>query len=162
MFIRTKKIKGQSYAYLAKNTWRGNSSRQQVIAYLGKVHHPESSDEEFKGELAENYKDSIIKLIKWRLQQCGFREDNGQIASNNIIFDNNKLEIKTKTTAPAVIKSFDGYICNQTLKELYECSNNGYDEEVGKRLAKSLIKAGMKLSKETFIQLFSQLEKNES
>ncbi len=157
MFIRTKKIKKQSYAYLVENQWRGNSPRQRVIAYLGKLYPATTNTDAFSGGLAENYKDSIIRLVKSRLQQCGFRENESCMASDELVFDSKGLNIKTKTGSNAVIKSFDGYICDQSLKELYECSPDGYDEEVGKRLAKSLIKAGMKLSKEPFIQLFEQL-----
>lgn len=180
MFIRVKKIKGQKYAYLVENKWPEEHKqtdcntavssekpikkqpKQTVIGYLGRVYEFEMPKTIFSSKLTSNFKESITELIKWHLKEHGFKERKNYMTGKGLVYNIDKRELKSrKTKKEAVIKSFDGYICNTTLKELYELDGRGYDEEVGKRLAKTLVKAGLNVPKEVFVQLFEKVFKEE-
>ena len=89
-FVRTKKIKGNEYAYIVENKWkkRGNKVKQKTKKYLGRVyrfdrvnvmdfyeHYDISDVDEY---LKQNSKDKIIlDLIKLGLFNYGFEEKDG-------------------------------------------------------------------------------------
>ena len=81
-FFRIKKINGKEYAYIVENKWKGNSSKQKVKGYLGRVYRfDEKNNVEFltfnKIENLEFYiKETQIKkifsdLAEWELFKLG-------------------------------------------------------------------------------------------
>ncbi len=191
MFIRVKKIKGQSYAYLVENRWPADEQKeiqtnkepdeqriiqqelqpiktlkkqpkQTVKEYLGKVYTYQLPKTAFNKKLKKEYKESITELIKWHLAEYGFSVRKDYLLNKDLVYNIEKAELrKRKTKTNAVISSHNGFICNHALQELYMFDGRGYDEEVGKRLAKALVKAGLNVPKEVFVQLFEKVFKEE-
>lgn len=153
-----------SYHTNIEKSKKKKSSRQKVVGYLGRVHEFEISQKEYSRKLESNYRESIHNIVQWHLEQYGFKKKGNLMINKDIgvSYHPEEIELKNKKTdSNTVIKSFDGYICSHTLKKLYEFDGLGYDEEVGKRLANTLVKAGMNVSKETFIALFERVFRGE-
>lgn len=134
------------------------SSRQKVKQYLGRVYEFEQPKKKYEKKISTDYKTSIKNLIQWHLEQYGFKKQKNNLIKEELKLNLDTLELKnSKTNSDILIKSYEGYIHSHSLKELHDFDGLGYDEEVGKRLAKTLVKAGLNISKESFIQLFEQV-----
>ncbi len=137
------------------NNKKEKSSRQKVIKYLGRVYEFELPRREYNQKMVLDYKENIKRIIRWHLEQYGFKKIRNSMVENELELDLDTLNLKnSKTNADVLIKSYEGYIYSHSLKELHDFDGLGYDEEVGKQLAKKLVKAGMNMSKESFIHLF--------
>jgi len=154
-FIRTKNIKGQEYAYLVSNTWTNNGPRQNVKAYLGRTIRPEKNQEQTPDISPLEYQEAVIMLIKQELQNHGF---NQELKKENTKIDlkNRKIINNKKNT---VIKMNEGFLCTYTLNNLMTLQLQGYEEQAGTQLATALLEAGLKINKETFVQLFEKIYK---
>jgi len=175
MFVRIKKINGQKYGYLVKNTWTEKGPRQKVSKYLGKIAILENSEssktattekefEKYIGKtltehLAETTaKKIIIDLIKAELSRNGFKQKNEMFFLDKIeiSIENKKVTIQ-KT--PAVVKLNDGYLCELTLNNLIEFrpKEDKTDDELGYALAKAFSDAGIRVPKQVFIAVFEKM-----
>ena len=164
MFIRTKKIKTYSYAYLVENSWKKQSSRQKVKEYLGRVY--EFGDTAIKDHpsLAElSFTESVRTLATAQVSAYGFTETvldgNTLFAKDELLFDPKTFSFyHSRTKKPYVIKSFDGHLCTYTLKTLSEFNPEGmHEEQMGYELARAFIAAGFHLPKELFVELFVKI-----
>ena len=173
VFLRIKKIKDKNYAYLVENSWIGNSSRQKVKRYIGRVYKFDlKNNVEFESffninsieeYIKNNENKKIIKdLIKWEF----FKND---IDDKKFNIDFEKIEIKNNEKN-ACIKINEGYLCSHTLanilnlKRLHEDETKSEiddetDDETGFRLAKSFVDAGIKIPQEVFIGIFEKIKK---
>lgn len=154
-FIRIKKIKGKEYAYLVQNEWTINGSRQRVKAYLGRVIKPYRQKETTQDISNKEYKQAVLALIKQELQNHGFNE--------SLELEKAKVNLEEKKTTnenrKAVIALNEGFICEHTIKEALEIQPTGYEEDAGTQLAKTLLELGLRLPKDTFVQLFEKIYK---
>ncbi|MBN1645391.1 hypothetical protein JW851_05150 [Candidatus Woesearchaeota archaeon] len=154
-FIRIKTIKGKEYAYLVSNKWTINGPRQNVKGYLGRVLKPSCKRQEKTDISNSEFKESIISLITQELINHGFNE--------KLNWNNTKVDLENRriinNNKNIVIGVNDGYLCTYTLNNLMTLRLKGYDEQAGIQLATALIDAGLKLDKETFIQLFEKIYK---
>ncbi len=160
MFIRTKKIKGNPYAYLVENTWKRESSRQKVSKYLGRVHIlAETGKTEAVKLNGLSYEQSIRALIDHQLRRLGFAQKDNVLRHENLVFDPATMTLKdSSSTKSQVLKSNDGFVCDHTLAELIAMKNTGNEQEVGLCLAKACVAAGLDIGKELFVELYEKLE----
>jgi hypothetical protein len=157
MFVRTKTISGHKYGYLVENTWTSKGSRQQTKAYLGKVIPLPSQDTPSPNITKLSYKNAIITLAHTTLLSCGFKKTKNY-RKEKLIFDDKTYET-TQKKKPVVLKIKDGYFCKQTLDAALNFNGKGREEEVGKRLAHTLVNAGLLVDETTFVQLFKKVFK---
>ena len=163
MFVRTKKIKRYHYAYLVENTWKKKSSRQKVSKYLGRVYEFSDISQHSPIPLDDmDYPESVVRLISLHLKQIGFVEVENEtgtvLAKDNLGFSADTLSFShLKTGKPVVLKSFDGYLCNHTIKQLSDFKKTGDEEQTGYALAKACIAAGLNIPKESFVELFEKI-----
>ena len=163
MFFRIKKINGKEYCYIVENEWKSKGSRQKVKYYLGRVYrfnvkNNSSFFEYFKIENIQKYidgndKNKILKdLIEWELFRFGISNQEFSMNLKNITIKKNKKNI--------VFLIDDGFMCELTLKNLFNFKFEGDEQIDGYRLARNFVEAGIKVPQEVFIGLFEMLEKN--
>ena len=153
MFVRIKKIAGHEYGYLVENTWTEKGSRQQTKAYLGRI-IPLAVEKEMHHDIAQgDFADAILELAKNTLLSCGF---NNKYRKGTWHFNPTTLETFNKNK-PAVFKIKDGFFCKPTLERLLQFDGKGKEEEVGLRLAKEVVAAGLLVDNTTFVQLFKKV-----
>ena len=161
MFIRTKKIKNQLYAYLVKNTWkkRKKSSRQKTHSYLGKVIKPQKTQNKtFQEFINYNFEEAPIKklikdLIKLELYNHNFK----QVSKNKYEYENIIVNLKdkkvTKGKKEICLEINNNFLCSYTLRKLIDFSpkKDLTQLQIGKQLANSFESAGIILPKEIFV-----------
>lgn len=167
MYIRTKKVKGYKYAYLVENKWKAKGdkkgARQRVKKYLGRVlsYNIENNYSFFEFMNIQNinlylenkdYEQVLNDLITWEFSKHGIMDD------VLVYFDRGKV---VKDAKDVCIKMNEGVLCSYTLKKLAFFDGKGSEPEVGKRLAKALIEAGIDVPKEVFIGLFEKVFEDE-
>jgi hypothetical protein len=176
-FIRVKNIgkKGDRkyrYAYLVENRWRKRlkkgkkGSRQKVSRYLGKVVKLEKVRErEFEagdmGEYVKRRKSQIIRdLVRHELLLRGFEEEKGRMIKEGMIFElgPRKFVKENGEEEKLVIEMNEGFLCKYTLTNLLNFKAKDDDErEVGIKLAKAFLEAGLNVPKEIFVAYFEKV-----
>lgn len=172
MMIRVKKRRNNSgeelsYAYLVENKWTSKGSRQRVKEYLGKVCFFDKKDMMFNGNIKDiSYKEAAKELVKWELSKHGFKEKEGIFALNDIFAsigdakDDNKINVykKIKNNEMSCVLAFnEGFLCDFTIKRLLEFNEKGSEKEVGLKLAKCFVEAGIDVPKDVFIECFEKV-----
>lgn len=138
MFIRKKKIKGKSYAYLAKSTWVDSTSKQEVVKYLGRIYF---GDEQPPLDTASvPTKDLLHQLILYESQE---------LADVNITD-----KTVQKGSQDVVIAVNGGYICDYTLNTIFSSLHVTDEKRPGLQLAKAFSQAGIRVDKDDFITLY--------
>lgn len=168
MFIRTKKINNEYYAYLVENKSIKNVSKQMFKSYLGKVHICDSSlaldfyktmniidiEEYFKNT---DFKDIINDLIRVELMNKNFKEINKNTFTNGEVV----LSVPgfvTMKNKPVVIKSKDGFLCKYTIENILSFKPAGEDSgQDGLKLAERIVSAGINIDRHVFVRLFEKL-----
>lgn len=160
VFIRIKKIKGNEYAYLVKNNWQYDSSRQKVVGYLGRIYEFKEEKNLFEFDFQKGtFVQLCNSLIIWQLKNYGFEEKNGEYVKGKISFNPKKNSLKNNRGNDVVIKSHDGYLCEKTIKKLVGFKAKGYEDEAGYKLARSFVEAGIDIPKQIFIWAFEKVWK---
>ena len=158
MFVRVKKIKGYQYAYLVENRWKYGTSKQKVKEYLGKVYTFPLEEKPFTGKLEGSFKEDVLKLITWQLSCYGFTMAKLAAIKDGLIVSFQTLKfIQEKSGKPFVLKGKEGYLCRHTFQRLLHFQPEGYEEQVGKELAKAFVDAGINIPKGIFIKLFQKI-----
>ena len=167
MYIRVKKVKGYEYAYLVANKWKKKGdikgARQKVRKYLGRVlDYKAESDigffEFMKAEDSQKYLENndygqILKdLIEWEFNKRSIGED--------VLVYHNKGKVQ-KDGKNVCIRMNNGIFCGFTLKRLFEFDGKGSEPEVGKRLARAFVEAGIDVPQEVFVVLFEKVFEGE-
>ncbi len=155
MFIRAKKIKGTPYAYLVRNEWTPQGSRQCVTKYLGRIVQPQRLPELTPPTLTTNLSESLKSIVKWELEQHGFVAQENTHRLNSIVCNVEQC-FCVLGSKPVVLALNNGHLCNDTLHELLDFKPLHADipeETNGRQLAFALVKAGMAVSEEVFVQL---------
>ena len=166
-FVRTKKIKGNEYAYIVENKWkkRGNKVKQKTKKYLGRVyrfdrvnvmdfyeHYDISDVDEY---LKQNSKDKIIlDLIKLGLFNYGFEEKDGKFVRENCFFDGKRFFSRRGKIALAFN---EGFLSDFTLKRVLNFKADV--EEDGAIFAKYFVESGLAVPQDVFVGIFSKIFK---
>ena len=150
MFIRVKKISKYKYGYLVENTRKKGKTQQKVKKYLGRVYECEPTK-----PLILNDPSSVIDEF---LTQLGF-EKKGTYAEHDDIkyyYKSRKVQMKKKNI---VLQINEGFFCQHTMTELEKSLTKTYtkNQKDIHELAHTLVNAGVRLEKESFILLFSHL-----
>lgn len=184
-FIRIKEIKGKPYAYLVKNKWTKKGPRQSSSKYLGSVLKLGDEDKEidfrnyifinFKQELETFFdekkpKEILNEIIFFELSQKGFVRYLGKkgtkkdsMINENIVLDLNYLKVyDVETKKSAVININSDFLCEYTLKKLYNFWEHGTEVEIAKKLAKTFISCGIAIEDEVFVFFFKKCFNNDS
>ncbi len=157
-FVRVKNIKGQKYAYLVENTWSPRGSRQKVLNYLGKIHC--FGDTGFATLEAKPFKECIVNALQQMLASAGFTETNGRLSKEELTVDLNEKKV-LGGKSPIALKFNQGFICDHTLRELLDFKPEEEYNATVKKLASSIVAAGLNLKPEDFAQLFETVKPKE-
>lgn len=168
-FIRTKKIKGNEYAYIVSNSWKkkDQETKQKVKAYLGRVYRLSPTKElRFENTLSQNLieylektgKQRLVKdLIIYELLKHGFNKDGNVYINGDCIVDIEKNRVCTVRNSKAALGMNEGFLCDYHLKKLLKFNESGEEEEVSYKLAKLFVESGISIPKEVFIAYFNKI-----
>ncbi len=188
MFVRIKKRRNKKgfyeYAYLVRNVWTKKGARQRVTKYLGKVitigENEEKINFELKDLLDNDLKGFIMNLFEIELMKMDFIEKEGVFKNNKLGLSINlkTLEFKTKSGKEFVLKSNEGFMCKDTIKDLLlfidhytkeeikriSPANNEKGEfetrrELTKELASKMLESGLPANENYFIMMHEKLQK---
>lgn len=175
MYIRTKRIKKGEYAYLVESKWdrRSNSSNQKFSQYLGFVYSPKKQFNlqihdttkitNLNQYLESNQTSTIFRdLITTDLLNHNFIRNKDLLESEGYYVNLRDFKVFNSKLKPCVIKLNNGYLCDYTLKNLFNVLPSNTNElEFGKKLARVVIESGIEIDKELFILLFDKIYKKE-
>jgi len=167
-FIRTKKIKGNEYAYIVENTWKRKKTKQKTKKYLGRVYRPDRVNMmdfyEFysigdSGQyIQEKSKEEIIEdLVKLELFNYGFTETKGVWGRNGCFFRIKDKKVYNKRGNHVAIAFNEGYLTTYALKNIL--SFRAEIEEEGYDFAKLMVEAGLAIPQDIFVGIFSKVYK---
>lgn len=157
MFVRTKKVNNAYYAYLVENTWKKNAAHQKVKAYLGKV----IELKQIKNaplEWSKKKKELLKNIIKTELLCLDFTKRTKNIFHKDDIIVNLSNKTVTKKNKNIVLKINDGYLHSFSIKEILKIKHHESEKKPGMNIANILTKAGVKISQENFIKLYTFLQ----
>ncbi|MBW3018774.1 hypothetical protein KY329_01140 [Candidatus Woesearchaeota archaeon] len=157
MFVRTKKIKGKDYAYLVENEWTPWGSRQKVTKYLGRAHILQKKNQEIS-ELPSGYSQAVKSAIVQELANHGFTLQGKEMINGTIKANIENAEIKDKGKN-VVLAMNEGYLCEDTLKQLLDFSPEDNREKSATKLATLTLETGLKLEPEQMLKLFEEAHK---
>ena len=157
MFIRTKKIKGNDYAYLSENKWSKRSKKVKQITkkYLGRVYKFDKiKDIEFDYNNSLSPGEIIKELVILELKKHGF-EKNKNIYEKDCCFVDLKENRVYGSRGSIAIGMNQGLLSDYTLRRLFHYTRikDGYD------YAKKFIEAGLDIPKEAFIDIYNKIFK---
>jgi hypothetical protein len=167
MFIRTKRIYKNKYAYLVENLWE-KGTRQKVRKYLGRVfefkplremdffrHY--NISEPGKYISGKGFKAVVCELAEFELIRHGFRRQENAIVNGRVVFEPETLRaIHGKTGKSAVIALNEGFLCKETLHSLINFRFDSDEKELGYRFARAFVDAGLIVPKELFVGVFEK------
>ena len=171
MFIRTKRIKGNDYAYLSENKWskRSKKVKQSTKKYLGRVYRFDRAGvvdffEFYNIEDVNKYIDSkskhdiLFDLIKLELCNHGFEENDGLLIKEGCYFDLKENRVRTSRSKKIAIAMNEGFLTNYAIKKILRFE--AFDEEEdGYLLAKLFVEAGINIPKDIFVGFFRKIYK---
>ncbi|MBW2993447.1 hypothetical protein KY317_02640 [Candidatus Woesearchaeota archaeon] len=168
MFIRTKKIKGNSYAYIVENRWMKKKVRQKVKKYLGRVYRfQKTQDVDFfqyhniqdSGKyIKKSSKTGIIKdLIKCELKKHDFIQNNSNVwQKDECIINLNTIKIQNKKSKSVALGFNQGLLTEYAVKKLINIKK---DENTTYSLAKAFVEAGLDIPRDLFIKYYGKFFK---
>ena len=162
-FVRVKRISGKEYAYFVENTWQPQGSRQKVLQYLGKVFRPQPrANDAPELALGLAFKDAVLALAAWELRNHGFAPAGGESrfvhAEQQHSAEPERFTFLDAKGHPLTIAMNEGFLCETTLKQLLEFTPKENRESTMKMLASAILEAGLKVSPETFAELFEKVQ----
>ena len=175
MYIRVKTIKKQEYGYLVQSKWnkKQSTSKQKFSQYLGRVYSPQKQysltlKDVTKAQDIENYvkitdvNQILNDIITVDLLNHNLKRNRNTFSDKEFYVDISNLKVYNKKLVPCVVKINNGYLCDYTLKRLFNIKPSNTDEvQFGKELARAVIEAGIGIEKELFVLVFDKLYKKE-
>lgn len=107
-------------------------------------------------------KEIIKNLFIWELKNHGFKntKDN-KLRLKKAIFDPKTFNFLSTKNKNIVLKLNNEYMCQHTIKNLFNFYVEGDEEFIGLELAKTFVASALTIPKETFIYLFERIYKDE-
>ena len=175
MYIRTKKIKDQHYAYLVSARWskRKKAPKQKTVKYLGKLKTIKKTknktfEQYIKKDLEEYLKKTKLKRIVLDLVRCELinhkfkevKKDVWQLSEAIVDLKTKKVyNLDTKKTLCLEINN--NFLTTHTLRNIVDFSSppNLTNLQIGKSLAKAFLSAGIVLPEPIFLAIFQKISK---
>lgn len=175
MYIRVKTIKKGEYAYLVQSRWnkKQSTSKQKFSQYLGRVYSPQKQynltlKDITKAQDIENYiKTTDINqilgdILTVDLLNHDLKRNKNTFSDKEFYVDTSDLKVYNQKLVPCVVKINNGYLCDYTLKRLFNIKPSNTNEvQFGKELARVIIEAGIGIEKDIFVLVFDKLYKRE-
>jgi len=160
MFIRPKKIKKHTYAYLVKNKWTKKGPRQKVGKYLGRIHKIDRiTEQDYLVKIDNKSAAEIIhSLLGWVLTDHGFTQYKHKWQQDNITVDTKKHMVH-KNNQSIVLNINNDYLCTYTYRKLMRFKSAKDQKGVAVDLAKAFVGAGIPVPEEVFINVFQKIYK---
>ncbi len=167
-FIRTKKIKEHKYAYLVRNVWTKNGSRQKSKKYLGRVvEFPKIKDIDFFFYFGREYNSKgksvlqlVIDLIEFELIKHGFKLDKDKKTwiNENVYVRLKPFKLFNKYKKPVLLGINEGILCKYMVHKILnlDISTEEDPRSEAYRLAKAFVEAGFKVPKEVFAMVWEK------
>ncbi len=158
MYIRVKTLKNIKYAYLVRSKYYKNKGPKQVFSkYLGKLYSKDRIHDNIIDYSEEEIENKDIKVILKELLENELK--NHELSSFKVDFD--KKKVLDNKGRKCVLKINNGYLCNYTLKNLFEFEPTSANEAIfSKELARVIIESGIDIGKQNFIFLFDKIYKS--
>ncbi|MDP7180206.1 MAG: hypothetical protein QF824_02975 [Candidatus Woesearchaeota archaeon] len=174
------------FAYFVENKWRKRvksgkiGARQKVKGYLGRVFRVDRVNEKgffdhygidvegsdgdngVKKYLRGKSREEIVSdLIKLELFNHGFKEEvRGRFMVNgDMKFDVRGKWVSHGSNGNVALAMNEGYLCRYLVKRLGSGFFGGNEKEVGYKLAKAFVEAGLKVPKEIFVGVYEKVVK---
>lgn len=160
MFVRLKKIKSKEYGYLVSNEWTKKGPRQKTQAYLGRVFLLGKIDED-KLKLPANVNEmKFSELVNWmilhNLRLVGFEPREGKLWKGDLVYDDKEHEFFYRERKSCV-KLNEGILCKHTIESLRDFEKTGENRRDIILFAETVVSAGIKLTKDVFVKLYTKL-----
>lgn len=156
-FIRVKTISGAKYAYEVENYWTDKGSRQRTKQYLGRVYTPETKRDSTLTIPEESNLKAVAKILaRNELSRHGFDQEGKHLVWKNVRIDLNRGTFMAGDK-PAVIEMNEGFLCAQTYDWLRNFTPKS--ERFEKKLATTVLAAGIGMPPDLFIALFDAAKK---
>ena len=175
MYIRTKKINNNLYAYQVSARWskKKKAPKQKTVKYLGKLHtlkkaYNKSFEKYIKKDLNQylkktQHKKIILDLIRCELLNHRFKEIKKDIWKHkNFIVDlKTKKVYDVNTNKTICLEINNNFLTTHTIRNIVYFSSppNLTNIQIGKSLAKAFLSAGIILPEEIFVTIFKKISK---
>lgn len=167
-FIRTKKIKGNKYAYLVKNYATKKGVRQKSKKYLGRVVDlPCANERDFFQHFGGSYDGKsktllqiIIDLVEYELVKHGFvlMKDNKTWQNGECYARLKPLKFFNKQKKQILLGINEGILCKEMIHRIFniDISKEEDPRKEAYLLAKAFVEAGLKVPKEVFVMVWEK------
>lgn len=166
-FIRTKKIKGNEYAYIVENRWRRKKTKQKSKKYLGRVYRYDKEKEkdfyeyheieDIEKYISEKDKHELISdVIRLELYNHGFVPDEEKVFVKKCCFvDVDKKKVFNKRGNNISLAFNEGFLTTYSMRKIFKFKAE--DEDDGYEFAKLFVEAGLSVPKEVFVGIFRKM-----
>lgn len=167
-FIRTKKIKGNKYAYLVKNYATKKGVRQKSKKYLGRVvDFPAVIDADFFLHFGKEYDGKsktmmqlITDLVEYELVKHGFTlmTDKKTWQKGDCYARLKPLKFFNKQKKQILLGINEGILCKEMIHRIFniDISKEEDPRKEAYLLAKAFVEAGFKVPKEVFVIIWEK------
>ena len=164
MFIRTKKINNNLYAYFVENKWKNGRTVQVTKKYIGKVFSFKKVDDidfmkfsGFEGKQVTN-REILQSLVEWELSRHGFVKDKRFWKKDKLVVNPVVFSFKQGTKEIALLFN-DGFLSKQTVDRILKFVISGDEQASGYKFAKYFVEAGIKIPEQVFVYMFGNLRR---
>ena len=177
VFIRIKKIYGNKYAYKVHNEWTKYGPRQKNLGYLGRVCEPKKVNDKSFEEFLHNvnfyeylhktdHKQIINDLMEWELLNHGFEQPSNEFYQYDDVFVGLEMRkvtgiTKTQTEKKACIKMNQGFLCDNTMRDLFHFKLTDSEDLNIYNLANAFVGAGINVPKDVFVKIYEKILKGQ-
>lgn len=163
MFVRTKKVNGNVYAYFVKNRWLNGRTSQTTMKYIGRVYpFGITNNVEFmqfsglEGKSVTN-KELLKSLVEWELFKHGFKKEKNYWVGKGI--NVNPAAFSFSKNGKEVALAFnEGFLSKATVQRILNFVVSEKDED-GYSFAKAFVEAGIDVPQPVFVHIFSNLRR---
>ncbi len=155
-FIRIKRINGKEYAYHVQNSWTSDGPRQRVAGYLGPVARLERSADIRPPTDQGEFSRILQSIVSQELLNHGFMIDGDTFRQRDVLVDIAGPSVR-RGKKEIVLAINEGHLCAATLSSLFQFEPKGHREQIATDLAEELVRAGLKVPHDAFVDLFESL-----
>ena len=163
MFVRTKKVNNNIYAYFVKNRWINGRTSQTTVKYIGRVYpFVLANDVGFmqfsglEGRSVSN-RELLKSLVGWELFKHGFKKEKKCWVGGGIDVDADSFSF-SKNGKEVALAFNDGFLSKATVNRILNFAVSDRDED-GYSFAKAFVEAGIKVPQPVFVHIFSNLRR---